>query len=95
MTGRHGFASAASYVACSPRVSVGMHILAVLAILTCSGVTAVAQTPFNVLHDFTGLSHFQGPAAGLVQASDGHLYGTTAGGATSARGRCFALLVPV
>lgn len=53
-------------------------------------VSAIAQPPMNILHEFpsTGAAH---PAAELLQAADGTLYGTTQGGGASNRGTIFRM----
>jgi len=49
----------------------------------------------TVLYSFTGEGDGGNPVAGLVQASDGKLYGTTEYGGTNGYGTIFALLVPI
>jgi uncharacterized repeat protein (TIGR03803 family) len=45
----------------------------------------------TVLHSFTGGSDSAYPSSGLMQASDGNLYGTAAQGGTSDVGTVFQL----
>jgi uncharacterized repeat protein (TIGR03803 family) len=46
---------------------------------------------FTVLHRFSGSPDGSGPAASLVQASDGNLYGTTLGGGSGNQGTVFRI----
>ena len=46
---------------------------------------------FTLLHSFAGGSEGTGPNATLIQASDGNLYGTTAGGGTDGQGTIFQM----
>ncbi|MDR3707558.1 MAG: Ig-like domain repeat protein [Capsulimonadaceae bacterium] len=45
----------------------------------------------KTMYSFTGGTDGQGPGAGLVQASDGNFYGSTAGGGTYASGTIFRI----
>jgi len=63
----------------------GAHAAGVLFKISTSGA-------FTVLHAFTGLPGDGGyPLAGLIQASDGNFYGTTAGGGRNNTGTVFKL----
>ncbi len=55
-------------------------------------VTPAGQV--TVLHDFGGSSEGFEPMVGLIQGSDGDLYGTTASGGTDGDGTIFKLAVP-
>ena len=49
----------------------------------------------SVVYAFTGQGDGANPVAGLIQASDGRLYGTTAYGGTNGYGSIFAVLIPL
>lgn len=61
-----------------------------IAALLLLAANARAQT-YSVLHDFAGGTMGAGPAAGLVQGSDGFLYGTTRVGGTLNSGTVFKI----
>jgi hypothetical protein len=65
-------------------------ILALLAGIQLAG----AQPTFIPLWSFTGGHDGALPQAGLVQASDGYLYGTTSAGGTNNDGTVFELVLP-
>ena len=59
--------------------------------------TVFAITPnrrVSVVHDFTGGADGGSPVSGLLQASDGHLYGTTPLGGASSMGTVFRIALP-
>jgi uncharacterized repeat protein (TIGR03803 family) len=59
------------------------------AILALCATPAIAQT-FTTLHSFDGADGVS-PWAGLVQANNGHLYGTTVGGGADGNGTAFTI----
>ena len=54
-----------------------------------SGALARAQGGFAVMYAFTGTPDGSQSTAGLIQASDGNLYGTTSRGGTAGAGTIF------
>ena len=51
-------------------------------------VAAPASPAYSILHSFSGPDG-SNPQAGLIQATDGNFYGTTAGGGSSSLGTIF------
>jgi len=72
------------------KLSWGSRASVLLLLYTTTAITSSAQT-FTTLHSFDGADG-HGPAAGLVQAANGLLYGTTSGGGASNDGTVFKIL---
>jgi uncharacterized repeat protein (TIGR03803 family) len=75
----------AQFLKCSPVA------VAALFILAGSVVPVAGQVQFQALYSFTGGSDGRNPNAGLVQASDGNLYGTTYNGGNDGVGTVFSI----
>ena len=65
------------------------HLLVMLALL--AGIQLAGAQTFVPLYSFTGGADGDNPIAGLVQASDGNLYGTTYEGGTNGYGAIFRI----
>src|ERR1039457_969421 len=67
--------------------------VAAVALVTLAGsaVPVAGQVQFQALYSFTGGSDGRNPNAGLVQASDGNLYGTIYNGGTDGVGTVFSI----
>ena len=69
-------------------IIVNQRSLWVLAVCLCAILTGQAQT-FTTLYSFTGGNDGGNPLGGLVQGSDGNLYGTRFNGGTNSAGTVF------
>jgi uncharacterized repeat protein (TIGR03803 family) len=68
-------------------------LLAVSSILAATSWAAQAAAEKTVIHSFNG-ANGSSPYAGLIQGTDGALYGTTASGGSSGNGTVFRLTPP-
>src|SRR5271166_193046 len=72
-----------------PAAGAGLALAIMLVLAVLATGSAQAQT-FTTLHSFNGTDG-SSPYAGLVQATDGNLYGTTGGGGANSYGTVFKI----
>jgi uncharacterized repeat protein (TIGR03803 family) len=77
------------------KLNCGKWAYGVFVLRAMTAIVLAAQTPayaltFTTLHSFDGTDGGQ-PFAGLVQATNGNLYGTTAGGGANGNGTVFEI----